>query len=123
MKPDPPLKKDALSQQRFVGNGLILLLATGFGLGQMPLAPRTFGSLLGLVVAWWFGPLPAVWQIVAATVVFILGIPVCQRGAALLGAKDPGSVVFDEIAAFPVIFLFVPFGIESAVAGFLLFRL
>ena len=37
--------------------------------------------------------------------------------------KDPGQVVFDEIAAFSVVFLFVPISLRSAILGFLLFRL
>mgnify|MGYP003351544454 CR=1 FL=1 len=28
-------------------------LATGFGLGLAPVAPGTFGSLIGLPLAWW----------------------------------------------------------------------
>lgn len=28
-------------------------LATGFGLGLAPMAPGTFGSLLGIPLAWW----------------------------------------------------------------------
>jgi phosphatidylglycerophosphatase A len=55
--------------------------------------------------------------------VFLIGIPICAGGARLLGLKDPGAVVFDEIAAFSVVFLFVPFTWWTTVAGFLMFRL
>ena len=59
----------------------------------------------------------------AAAILFLVGIPICAAGARLLGTKDPGAVVFDEIAAFSVLFLFVPFTLWTAVAGFVLFRL
>lgn len=89
----------------------------------MPWAPGTFGSLLGLPLAWGLGHLSFWAQVAAAVTIYLVGIPICERGAQLLGLKDPGAVVFDEIAAFPVLFLFVPFSARSAVAGFLLFRL
>ena len=101
---------------------MILALATGLGTGSIPKAPGTFGSLLGLALAWGIGHLSFWSQVVAAAGVFLVGIPICERGARLLGLKDPGAVVFDEIAAFPTLFLFVPFGPASAVLGFLLFR-
>lgn len=102
---------------------MTLILATGFGVGRIPQAPGTFGSLVGLPLAWGVQQLPPVWQYVAAAIVVAIGVPICERGAKLLNAKDPGAVVWDEIAAFPVMFLFVPFTVATAIAGFLLFRL
>ncbi len=92
-------------------------------MGRIPRAPGTFGSLVGLPLAWGVQCLPPTWQYIATALVFAIGVPICERGARLLHAKDPGAVVFDEIAAFPVIFLFMPFQTATAVAGFLLFRL
>jgi phosphatidylglycerophosphatase A len=89
----------------------------------MPRAPGTWGSLVGLPLAWSVGQLPPTWQGVAAVLLFLIGIPICERGARLLRAKDPGAVVFDEMAAFPVIFLFISFQPATAIAAFLLFRL
>lgn len=39
-----------------------------------------------------------------------------------MGGKDPGAVVFDEIAAFPVVFLLVPVDLTTGLLGFLWFR-
>lgn len=78
---------------------------------------------MGLPLAWAIQHLPLFWQYIATAVVIVLGVPICERGAKLLKAKDPGAVVWDEIAAFPVIFLFVPFSVATAIAAFLLFRL
>lgn len=87
------------------------------------MAPGTFGSLVGLPVAWGTHQVSFGWRPVIAAAFLLLGIPICRRAAELLHAKDPGSVVFDEIAAFPVLFLFAPFTWQTAIAGFLLFRL
>jgi phosphatidylglycerophosphatase A len=65
----------------------------------------------------------------------ILAVPVCAAGERILGHKDPGSVVFDEIVAMPWVFLPVsaswhsqppPNDIDATwpvwAAGFVLFR-
>jgi phosphatidylglycerophosphatase A len=57
-----------------------------------------------------------------------LGIPMCSAAARRLGHKDPGAVVWDEIAAVPVTFALTSFdrspGSLAAVLalGFVLFR-
>jgi phosphatidylglycerophosphatase A len=102
---------------------LLLLIATGFGLGHAPFAPGTVGSLAGLPFAWGLEFLPLWGHILAAGLCFLIGIPICAAGARQLGVKDPGGVVFDEIAAFGVVFLVVPFNLLTAVPGFVLFRL
>jgi phosphatidylglycerophosphatase A len=88
------------------GAALVVCIAQGFGIGRMPVAPGTFGSVLGLV---WFVLLVAsgeFWVYLAGTFGgLIVSILVCGIAEKLLEEKDPGSVVFDEIAAVPVCFL------------------
>ena len=58
-----------------------------------------------------------------------LGVPICSIAARRLGSKDPGAVVWDEIAAMPVVFCLTSFdrpaGSLAAVLalGFGFFRL
>ena len=101
---------------------LVLLLATGFGLGYAPFAPGTFGSLAGLPLAWGIHQLPEWAQVLAAGLAFAIGIPICSRAAHVIGLRDPGAVVFDEIAAFTVVFFGTPMNGATATLGFLLFR-
>ena len=58
---------------------------------------------------------------------FVVGVPLCSLGARLREKKDPGSVVWDEIAAFPIVYAFVPLTGEKQwivlLVGFGLFRL
>lgn len=104
---------------------MTLLLATGFGLGYSKYAPGTVGSLWGPPMMWaWqrLGFHPAM----TAALLFLLiaiGIPLCRRSADLMQSKDPGGVVFDEIAAFAIVFAFVPVTWASGAIGFLWFRL
>jgi phosphatidylglycerophosphatase A len=83
-----------------------LFVAQGLGIGQIPFAPGTFGSLVGLV---WFAMLIATgnfWAYLAGAIEGIaFSIWLCDDAEKIMGEKDPGSVVLDEIIAIPFCFL------------------
>ena len=83
-----------------------LWIAQGFGVGRIPVAPGTFGSVVGVL---WFGLLlmtGSLWLFAAGTIAAIaLSVWLCGAAEKRLGQTDPGSVVFDEIAAMPVCYL------------------
>jgi|SRR5579859_2881691 len=85
---------------------LPLWIAQGFGVGRIPVAPGTFGSVVGVL---WFAMLLATgnhWLFLVGMIAGIgLSISLCGIAEEILGQKDPGCVVLDEIAAIPVCFL------------------
>src|SRR5581483_4497437 len=85
---------------------ILLWIAQGFGIGRIPAAPGTFGSVLGLL---WFALLLLtgnLWLVLAGMVAGLaLSVWVCGVGERVLAEKDPGSVVFDEIDEVTVCFL------------------
>ena len=83
------------------------ILGTGLGVGLVPVAPGTFGSLWGPLLVWALTISPfSGWTLVAVVVLIVVaGGPICEQAASYWERKDPGSVVYDEIAAFPVVFL------------------
>jgi len=100
-----------------------MILATGFGAGYGPIAPGTWGSLPGLGLAFgldrWAGP----WAVLGGVLFFaVAGIWAAGRVENLLGEKDPGRVVVDEIAGQMVTLLFLPLTLPSLVVAFFLFR-
>ena len=108
---------------------IVLFIAEGFGLGRMKKAPGTWGSLWGIPLGWLLGWLDTTIEhrLLTAVVMFVVGVPLCSRAAALRDKKDPGSVVWDEIAAFPVVYAFAPLDQPNLwivlLLGFVLFRI
>jgi phosphatidylglycerophosphatase A len=83
-----------------------LWVAQGFGVGRIPIAPGTFGSVLGVG---WFALLMAAgnpWALVLGSLAGLaMSVWLCGAAEKALGQTDPGSVVLDEITAMPVCFL------------------
>ena len=108
---------------------LAVTLGTGLGIGFAPVAPGTFGSLLGPPLVWGVlqSGIPLAVILVSAAAFILAGIPICTRASAALGKHDPGQVVYDEIAAFWIVFLphivlSRPIGWVAVVGGFTFFR-
>jgi phosphatidylglycerophosphatase A len=99
-----------------------VFLATGFYVGRVPLAPGTFGSLLGLPLCFLLAGI----QLPAAVVgvLMLIALAVWSAGVAerTLGRPDPGCIVIDEIAGMVVAFIGLPFNLTTAGVGFILFR-
>lgn len=120
--PEPPHSATQASRRPW-HYGPAVWLATGFWAGFCPIAPGTVGALWGLPLAWGLSFLPIEAQVAVLTVLFLAGVPLCTAAAKQLDAKDPGSIVWDEIVSMGVVFLAVPITPVTLVAGFLLHRL
>jgi phosphatidylglycerophosphatase A len=98
-------------------------LALGFGAGLAPVAPGTFGSLVGLglaLVVLQYGMIAATVATLAATVA---GVWICGESARRLRVHDHPAIVWDEVAGMMLTMLAAPPGWRGAVAAFALFRL
>ena len=127
---------------------LALAIAT-CGVGYLPIAPGTWGSLLGIgiyfllqvatyrLIGWrirtnsviFLSP-PSIFlavELIAITLITLIGIWAASRAERLFGRKDPGKVVVDEVAGqlialLPLVPRLDP-GWSSIVVAFVLFRL
>ena len=104
-------------------NSPATVLATAFGLGRLPFAPGTWGTLPAIplfVLLQGYG-----WWIYSAAVIAIIvaGVWICGQAARECGVHDHGGIVWDEIAGYLVTMLFIPVSPTTVVLGFLLFRL
>jgi phosphatidylglycerophosphatase A len=106
------------------GTGSILrFVATGAGLGRLPAAPGTAGSLLGAGLCFPLLFLP--WPVYLGATVLLAAVAtlVAGRMAAELGQPDPAPVVIDEIVGMWAAALALPPTLYDVAAAFLLFRL
>jgi phosphatidylglycerophosphatase A len=122
------------------------LAITTFGVGYLPLAPGTWGSMVGVVIYLLFRQFEVLAKVdvaaygrtieqttawiyagnaIALLLFCLLGIWAANRGTKLFKHKDPSQAVVDEVMGQLIVFLFVPFEIswKLILAGFLLFRL
>lgn len=103
---NPPVAaRKVVSQKNARGpvDYLALAIAT-FGVGYLPLAPGTWGSLVGLAIFFLLrisvenNPLFVVVLLAAILLITISGIWAASQTERLSGRKDPGKVVVDEVA-------------------------
>ncbi len=90
-------------------------------MGYAPIAPGTVGSAATVVVLWLL-PVSVVARLVFLVVVTVAGIAASTRVERLMGRKDPGIIVVDEVAGMTLSVLWLPLTPAVLVAAFLLFR-
>lgn len=99
------------------------LLALGFGAGLSPKAPGTFGTLVGLPLFAGLMVMPEVAHLPIIALLFLLGIPICQKAGDAIGVSDHGGIVWDEIVAMLLVLEFTPRDFWWWAVAFALFRL
>lgn len=99
------------------------LLAFGFGSGLAPFAPGTVATLVAMPLFWLLMQAPELVHYTTLAVLFVLGIPICQKTNAALGVMDHRSIVWDEIVAFMLVLEFTPYHPGWWATAFVLFRL
>ena len=114
------------------------LLTSCFGLGWLPVAPGTWGSLPPVIIFAVMCHLQAPCYLITIVMAALIlaGSVICIKFAPAAieatGKNDPGEVVADELAGQAVTYLIIPFFIPEILttcqlciitsAGFLLFR-
>jgi phosphatidylglycerophosphatase A len=105
--------------------GLVLLAASGAGVGYLPRCPGTFGTLLAIPFSLalnqlaFHSPYLAVLALIALTACAIWW---SGKAAELLASKDPPSIVVDEILGFMIANFANPLSVATLALAFLLFR-
>ena len=122
---DPPLPPPAARPTaRFMLGHPARIVALGFGSGLSPVAPGTAGTLFA-----WASYLLLLKRLSTLEVGVLIAVSLavgwwaCARTADEMQVLDPGSIVWDEVAAFwIVLWLVMPAGFWTQLTAFLLFR-
>jgi phosphatidylglycerophosphatase A len=121
-------------------HGLAWWVATGVGMGQIPIAPGTCASALALALhtllswlaaspsgsagtAWSASPMPPVVQGAAIVTVAMAGLWAASRAMTWFSQRDPSMIVIDEVSGQMIAWFGIAAGDwHGLVAGFFLFR-
>ena len=98
-----------------------LAVATVGGAGYAPVAPGTVGSAI-TVAALWLLPFSIVGLTVFLCVVLAVGTWAAGRAERLMGRKDPGAIVIDEVAGMTISLMLAPHNLGAYALAFLFFR-
>ncbi len=102
---------------------LALILSSCFGVGLIPVAQGTFGTLAGIPLAI---ALAQAGPMAGAYVLFffiLLAVWASERSARALEKEDPAEVVIDEVAGLLLTLFLLPATGFNLCLGFILFRL
>ena len=101
---------------------VIVFVATGAWIGKIPVAPGTFGTLIGILFVLAFEIINPCYETFYVVTLIIFAIWIADHAEKILKQKDPGCIVIDEIAGYVVTMAGIPLSIPVMVAGFILFR-
>jgi phosphatidylglycerophosphatase A len=130
------------SGRKSPGDYFALAFAT-WGVGYSPVAPGTCGSAVGVGIyllvrqasarafafatarGWSDESFRTTLMLLLIAILASIGVWAGSRVEKLLGRKDPGAVVVDEVVGQMIAFVFVPFnaGVWTIITGFVAFRL
>jgi phosphatidylglycerophosphatase A len=100
----------------------LIFLASGFYIGTVPFAPGTFGSILGLPIAFLLSRLNLLLSVSFILLFIFFAIGIASAAEKILNQKDPAKIVIDEVAGLMVTFTGLAFDLRTAIAGFIIFR-
>ena len=102
---------------------LIMLIATGLGLGYLPKAPGTWGSLLGIPIHLLLIQLATKNYVIALVVIVVVGVLAAGSAEKIMDRRDPGLVVIDEVIGMLITLIGAPAKPLVLLMGFILFRI
>jgi phosphatidylglycerophosphatase A len=101
----------------------IHFIAFGFGVGAIPFAPGTFGTLAAIPLYLLMQSLTPLYYLLATLLIIFASIAICSKTTNDIGIDDHQGMCLDEIVGFIVTMFAVPHGWLWILGGFVLFRL
>ena len=102
---------------------IVHFFAFGFGSGKAPVAPGSFGTLVGIPAYLLLQPLSLLAYAAIVAGMFSIGVWFCHVTERDLGVHDYPGIVWDEIVGYLITMFMAPAGWQWIVLGFVLFRL
>ena len=97
--------------------------AFGFGSGTLPIAPGTWGTLVGILFYVLIQDVSLSIYLSITAIAAMFGIWICHVTAKDIGVHDHSGIVWDEIVGYLLTMAFAPQGLLWIILGFILFRI
>lgn len=81
---------------------VLVWIATGLGLGLVPLLPGTTGAILGTPISFYASRVSVRSQLAIAISLTLVAIPICHGAAREFESEDDPRIVADEFLTFPI---------------------
>ncbi len=113
----------AAPPRRSPADVLVLTLSSALGLGYLPKAPGTWGTLAAIPLWYAMRGLPA-WAFALVTLAAIaVAVGVSHRAERIDGGHDVQLIVIDEVVGLLTTAIGVPFAWPEVIAAFVVFRI
>ena len=108
-----------------VFSNLSLFLATGFGIGLIPITPGTFGSMLGILLFLVLAHLdiPVFWLSLIIVILYFFSYLAVQSILKTIEKSDPREIVIDEVLGMMLVMMTIPPDPKWIFLAFILFRI
>ena len=100
---------------------LIRIVTTFFFIGYVPVMPGSMASIAGALLAISLADYTG-FYVLAWVFITLLGFLTCGKMEKMLGCKDPGCIVIDEVSGIMISFFLLPAKFSVWITAFFLFR-
>ena len=97
-------------------------IAFGFGVGALPIAPGTFGTLIAIPFYLALQFFSTFTYLIILIFITLISMWICDKVSKEINVPDHQGMCLDEIVGFLVTMYAVPHGLKWVVLGFVLFR-
>ncbi len=104
-------------------NQCFLVIATGLGIGYLPGAPGTYGTILAAFVYYFLLPDHYSLYLICLIISMVIGIVSAGKAEQIFEVKDSPHIVIDEILGFWLAMCGSPKGWGYVILGIIFFRL
>jgi phosphatidylglycerophosphatase A len=97
------------------------ICATFFCIGYLPVAPGSIATVIGILISFALMGNPVMYAAVALMIT-VIGFAISGRAERVMGKKDPGCIVIDEVAGVMIACFLLPVSLPVLWTVFFLFR-
>ena len=105
-----------------ISEGLIRLISSMFYIGYSPFLPGTLASLAGFLAYVFFVRGNMIFHLVLVVLCTVIGFALSDKAEKLFKRKDARQIVIDDFNGMLIGLLFLPYNLNLAVIGFIVFR-